>query len=274
VPAWNPHVDVVLVLGSVVAVFLIWARRHEAETGETTPAHNRRLFLSGMAVLFAVSIWPVHDVAEHRWYMAHMVQHMSFTLVAAPLLVSGIPAWMWRRMLRPPRLQRIWRSVTRPVPALIVSTTVLLFTHWPVIVDTSVQSEPLHFALHTVLLLSALIMWWPVFSPLPEMPPVAPPTQMIYLFALSLAPAVPASFLTFGHSPLYKVYETFPRMLGVSPLADQLMAGLLMKIVGGLILWGYIAVIFFRWHDREQNEGWDALALHDVDAHVRAELKR
>jgi cytochrome c oxidase assembly factor CtaG len=97
---------------------------------------------------------------------------------------------------------------------------------------------------------------------------------MIYLFAMSLAPAVPASFLTFGHSPLYKVYETFPRMLGVSPLADQLMAGLLMKIVGGLILWGYIAVIFFRWHEREQNEGWDALALHDVDAHVRAELKR
>jgi putative membrane protein len=274
VPAWNPHPDVWLVLGSVVAIYLIWTRRHEADTGEETPARNRGLFLSGMAVLFVVSVWPMHDLAERRWYLAHMVQHMSFTLVAAPLLVCGIPAWMWRTMLRPPALQRAWRWLTRPVMALVVSTTVLLFTHWPVIVDASVGSEPLHFVLHTTLLLSALIMWWPVFSPLPEMPPVAPPTQMIYLFAQSLAPAIPASFLTFGHSPLYKIYETFPRLLGVSALTDQLIAGLLMKIVGGLILWGYIAVIFFRWHDRERAEGWDALALHDVDAHVRAELNR
>jgi len=274
VPAWDPHVDVVLVLGSVVAIFLIWARRHEEETGESTPAHNRHLFLSGMAVLFAMSVWPMHDLAEQRWYMAHMVQHMSFTLVAAPLLVSGIPAWMWRGLLRPSALQRTWRFLTRPVMALVVSTTVLLFTHWPVIVDASVRSQPLHFALHVTLVLSALIMWWPVFSPLPEMPPAAPPVQMVYLFVQSLAPAVPASFLTFAHSPLYKVYETFPRLLGVSPLADQLIAGLFMKIVGGLILWGYIAVIFFRWHDRERAEGWDALALQDVDAHVRAELNR
>ena len=273
-PAWRPHIDVVLVLGSVVAIFLIWARRHEEETGEPTPAHNRRLFWSGMAVLFVMSIWPMHDLAEQRWYMAHMVQHMSYTLVAAPLLVAGIPVWMWRTILRPPALNRVWRYVTRPVMALIVSTTVLLFTHWPVIVDASVGSEPLHFALHTALVLSALVMWWPIFSPLPEMPPVAPPTQMLYLFAQSLAPAVPASFLTFGHSPLYKVYETFPRLLGVPALTDQLIAGLLMKIVGGLILWGYIAVIFFRWHAREEHEDWDALALRDVDAHVRAELSR
>lgn len=273
-PVWHLHVDVVLVLGSAVAIYLRWARRHEAETGERTPARNRRLFLSGMAVLFVMSVWPMHDLAERRWYMAHMVQHMSFTLVAAPLLVSGIPAWMWRALLRPPAVQRVWRFLTRPVMALAVSGGVLLLTHWPVVVDASVRSEPLHFVLHTTLLVSALIMWWPVFSPLPEMPPVAPPTQMIYLFVQSLVPAIPASFLTFGHSPLYKVYETFPRLLGVSPLADQLIAGLLMKIVGGLILWGYIAVIFFRWYDRERDEGWDALALHDVDAHVRAELNR
>jgi putative membrane protein len=274
VPAWNPHVDVVLVLGSVAAAFLLWARRHERETGEATTARNRRLFLSGMAVLFVMSVWPMHDLAEQRWYMAHMVQHLSYMLVAAPLLVSGIPAWMWRAALRRPAIENGWRFVTRPVMALVVSTTVLLFTHWPVIVDASVHSESLHFALHVALVLSSIIMWWPVFSPLPEMPPIAPPAQMLYLFALSLAPAVPASFLTFGHRPIYQVYETFPRLLGISPLTDQLIAGLIMKIIGGLILWGYIAVIFFRWHDRERAEDWDALALRDVEAHVRAGLHR
>jgi putative membrane protein len=273
VPAFTLHLDVLLILGSVVAAYLIMARRHEEETGEATPVRTRRRFLIGMGVLFAVSVWPMHDLAERRWYLAHMVQHMSFTLVAAPLLVVGIPAWMWRAALRPRPLERAWRFLTRPLMALIVSNGVLLFTHWPAVVDASVRSEPLHFVLHTVLLGSALIMWWPVFSPLPEMPPIAPPTQMIYLFAQSLAPTIPASFLTFGHSPLYTVYETFPRLLGVTPLTDQLIAGLLMKILGGLILWGYIAVIFFRWHAREEAEGWDALALRDVESSVRAGLR-
>jgi hypothetical protein len=59
----------------------------------------------------------------------------------------------------------------------------------------------------------------------------------------------------------------------VSALDDQLIAGLIMKIVGGLILWGFIAVIFFNWHARERT-GWDALALQHVQRDVRAEIAK
>ncbi len=272
-PGWHAHVDVWLILGSVVAVYLVWCARHERETGQVTAQRNRRLFLSGMAVLFVGSEWPLHDLAEHTWYAAHMVQHMAYTLVAAPLLVSGIPAWMWRSLLRNRTIARTWRAATRPVTATIIFNGVLLFTHWPAVVSASVGSEPLHFTLHSLIVLSALIVWWPIFSPLPEMPPITPPAQLLYLFVQSLVPTIPASFLTFGHQPLYRVYESFPRLFGVSALTDQLIAGLLMKIVGGLILWGYIAVVFFRWGAREE-QGWDALALRDVEADVQAGLTR
>ena len=53
-------------------------------------------------------------------------------------------------------------------------------------------------------------MWWPVVSPLPELPPISRPAQLLYLFFQSLAPTIPASFLTFGTEPLYPVYATFP----------------------------------------------------------------
>jgi putative membrane protein len=274
VPAWNAHVDVWLILGSVVAVYVIWCRRHERDTGERTDPHVRRLFGAGMAVLFVASQWPLHDLAEHTWYLAHMVQHMAFTLVAAPLLVSGIPVWMWRSVFRVRPVRRAWQTLTRPVVATAVFNAVLLFTHWPAVVNASVGSEPLHFALHTLILGSALVLWWPIVSPLPEMPPLTPPVQMLYLFVQSLVPLVPASFLTFGRQPLYHVYETFPRFLGLSALTDQLIAGLIMKIVGGLIFWGFITVIFFRWEAREREEGWDALALRDVEADLRTELHR
>lgn len=271
-PAWHAHVDVWLILGSVVAAYLIWSARHERDTGQATSPHDRRLFLSGMAVLFVASEWPLHDLAEHTWYMAHMVQHMAYTLVAAPLLVAGIPAWMWRAAFRVPVLARVWRSVTRPVMAIAIFNGVLLFTHWPAVVTASVGSEPLHLALHCLIVLSAVIMWWPVFSPLPEMPPISPPGQILYLFVQSLVPTIPASFLTFGHQPLYKVYATFPRLFGISAMTDQLIAGLIMKILGGLILWGFIAVIFFRWGTREREQGWDALALRDVEADLRVDV--
>jgi hypothetical protein len=47
-----------------------------------------------------------------------------------------------------------------------------------------------------------------------------------------------------------------------------------MKIVGGLILWGFIATIFFRWHAREERDGWDALALRHVERELRSGVAR
>jgi hypothetical protein len=46
-----------------------------------------------------------------------------------------------------------------------------------------------------------------------------------------------------------------------------------MKLGGGLILWGFIVVIFFNWHARER-DGWDALALREVERDVRAGLAK
>jgi putative membrane protein len=168
----------------------------------------------------------------------------------------------------------VFRFLTRPIVALIVFNGLLLFTHWPEVVEASVRSELTHFTLHVLLVGSAVLMWWPVMSPLVELPALTPPAQMMYLFAQSLAPTIPASFLTFGHTLLYPVYGTFPRIWGISALNDQLIAGLLMKLVGGFILWGFVATIFFRWHAREERDGWDALALRHVERELRSKVPR
>jgi putative membrane protein len=96
---------------------------------------------------------------------------------------------------------------------------------------------------------------------------------MMFLFVQSLAPTIPASFLTFGNTLLYPSYGDAPRIWGISALDDQLIAGLLMKIGGGLLLWGFIATIFFNWAARER-DGWDALALTRVERDVRARVAR
>ena len=273
-PAWHVHPDVWLLFGSIIAAYLIAGHRHERATGEATEPRKRRLFLLGMGVLWLGADWPIHDLAERYLYSMHMTQHLLFTLVAAPILIAGMPVWLLRELLAPAPIRRIFRFMTRPLVALIFFNAVLLFTHWPEVVAASVGSELVHLGLHVLIVTSALVMWWPVMSPLPEMPSLPPPGQMLYLFLQSLAPTIPASFLTFGHTPLYPVYATFPRIWGIDALTDQLIAGLIMKLLGGLLLWGVIAVIFFRWYNQEQRDGLDVTTHQNVRREIGAELSR
>jgi putative membrane protein len=274
-PAVHVHPDVLVLLGGLWLAYVVATRRHVPSSPRERDERGRRLtlFSIGMATMWLVSSWPVHDLAERSLYSVHMTQHLVYTLVAAPFVVAGIPAWLWRDLLRPRAVGAAFGFLTRPVVALIAFNGLLLFTHWPEVVDASVGSELVHFGLHALIFGSAIVMWWPVLSPLPERPALAPPAQMLYLFLQSLAPTIPASFLTFGSTLLYPVYGTFPRVWGLSALDDQLIAGLVMKIAGGLILWGFIAVIFFDWHAREQT-GWDALALRQVERDVKARLAK
>jgi putative membrane protein len=99
------------------------------------------------------------------------------------------------------------------------------------------------------------MMWWPVISPLPELPQLSPFMKMGYLFLQSLVPTIPASFLTLGDNALYPIYETLPRVWGLSAHSDQVIAGLIMKLGGGLLLWGFIAWVFFTWWNDEQRYG-------------------
>lgn len=273
-PPFHVHLDVLATLGGLAAAYLLAARRHEQTTGEALQAGRRTRFLGGVAVLLLGATWPIHDLAESYLYSMHMVQHMLFTFVAAPLLLTGTPAWMWRAILAPRPFRAAWALLTRPLVALIVANGVLFFIHWPAVVTLSVRSELAHFSLHTLLLGSAIVMWWPVLSPLPELPSLSRPGQLLYLFFQSLAPTIPASFLTFGTEPLYPIYATFPRIWGVDALTDQLIAGLVMKIVGGAILWVVIAAIFFRWGHEETTEGWDALKFRNVEREIRAGMGR
>ena len=63
-----------------------------ALVGPSSPGCRSVLGSSPLTTWLA-SDWPVHDVAERSLYSVHMVQHLTFTSIAAPLLL-GTPAWL------------------------------------------------------------------------------------------------------------------------------------------------------------------------------------
>jgi putative membrane protein len=269
---WHPHFDVwalclVLAVGYWAALRW-WGPRH-VTPGEPAATRGQVVaFVSGVVALLVASDWPVHELAEERLLSVHMVQHLLMSLVAPPLLLAGTPGWLFRTILSPRWLFAVVRALARPIVALLVFNAFIALSHWPALVALALRSEPVHFGIHAVLVLTALLMWMPVLSPVVEIPRLRYPGQMLYLFAQSIVPTVPASFLTFADTPIYPFYGLAAPLLGVDPVTDQRIAGLVMKLVGGFILWGVIAVLFFRWHRQEELGGTDEPVWQDVERHL------
>jgi putative membrane protein len=259
VPGWAPQPDVwLLVAGLAAGYWIAMVRLGPRFAAPGKPAATRlqvTCWVLGVLTVWLAADWPVHVVAERMNYSVHMVQHLLFSMVAAPLLLLGTPGWLARWVLRPSSFAfRAVRALSRFLPALVVFNVVLVLTHWPWLVNESLRSGAVHFGLHALLFLSSLIVWMPVLSPLPEIPRLAVPVRAVFLFLQSVVPTVPASFLTFGHAPLYKFYAGLPHLWGLSTLEDQQMAGLIMKIGAGMLLWALIAVLFFRWAADEERK--------------------
>jgi putative membrane protein len=225
-------------------------------------------FAAGLISLWLVLSWPVHDLAEDFLFSAHMVQHLVIMFLAAPLLLLGIPGWLLRAVIGHGQLFRMVRAVTRPFPAFVIGNSALILLHLPPIIEAQASSPIVHGLMHQAMLVSGLVMWMPVLSPLPELPRLTRSLQMLYLFLHSILPTVPGAFITFSETPLYDHYKTSPRLWGATPLDDQQIAGLIMKIGLGLALWAMITVLFCVWQGdeergerraRDDTDEWDAV---------------
>ena len=202
-------------------------------------------FSSGVVLYLAFEAWPLHDIAEQSLYSVHMVQHLVLTFIVPPALLIGTPTWLLRHLVRP--FLPVLRLLTRPLVALLIFNATLAWLHAPGVVSGMLDNALFHAVAHIVVVGGAFLMWWPVIGPIPDLPRLSPPLAMGYLFLQSLVPLIPASFLTFASEPVYDAYEGLPRLWGIDVLQDQRVAGLIMKIGGGAVLWIAIAVIFFRW---------------------------
>ena len=271
---WHPHPDVWALVAALVAGY--WLAVAKVGPSRVAPGEavvTRRhvtLFGLGVLALWLHADYPVHDIGEHYLFSVHMFQHIGFSLIAAPLLLLGLPAWMVRWLLGAKTRRAVFARLARPLPAGVLFNVVTALTHWPLVVDASLRNHLVHFLVHSVIFTSAVLMWFPVLNRLPELPRMSDPARMLYVFLQSVLPTVPASFLTFGSGVLYQFYAEVPRPFPISAIEDQQLAGGMMKVYAGLLLWGVIATMFFRWYSGEQRDkSPDVLTWDDVERELR-----
>src|SRR6266576_1465266 len=188
------------------------------------------------------------------FYMHLKADNKFFTfLFGAPLLLYGTPTWVVRPLLRPRPVMRFARWATRPLAAGVLFSAPITLWHFPQFYEAALEHHGLHVVQHLVFIATAVIMWWPVLSPVPELPRASYAIQLLYLFALGLPMSLAGALITLADRVLYPFYESAPRVWGLTPIADQQLGGLLMWVVGTIYLWVAATVVWFRWSAREES---------------------
>lgn len=243
---------VVCIVGLAVYAVRVIGPKVVRDGSPIVTGRQKLWFVLAVLTLWAAADWPVHDIGEEYLYSVHMFQHLVFTMAAAPLFLLATPVWLARLIVGDGWFAgNIVRRLCRPVVAAVIFNAAFLLLHYPPLVNASVRIAPVHFGLHLLVLSTALLMWMPVCGPLPEVR-LSLPGQMLYLFCQSIVPTVPSGWLIFAEKPVYSAYDTASRLWGISAVDDQQLAGVLMKLGGGMFLWSVIFVLFFRWSARHQ----------------------
>ncbi len=253
---WHVHSSVILGLLILGGAYLYGAGplRERFGWAETIEPSRVAAFFGGLLVIFLALEGPLHELAESYFFTAHMTQHLLLQLAMPPLLLLGTPDWLLRPLFRSPKVVRLGRLLVHPVTAFALFNVVLVGWHLPPLYDLALEHHNLHVAQHLTFMVTAVIAWWPLLGPLPELPRPHASVQMIYLFAQSVPMGFLGATITFAGEPTYAFYAEAPRLWGISALVDQQLGGVLMKSAAGVVFLVALSVVFFTWFAREERE--------------------
>jgi putative membrane protein len=231
--------------------------------GAVFPRRQAALFFLGLATLyFALQNYWMDTVGEKYLFCMHMMQHCLIIFVAPVFLLLGTPGWLVMPFTRLLGVTPLLCFISKPLVAWSLFNLVFNVWHLSGLFEWALRDRSVHFMEHTMFLLAAIVMWWPILSPLPDLPTregvvkmrLGYGGQILYYFALSISQVPLFFFLAFANHVYYQTYMDAPRVLALTPLQDQQLGGIMMKIVGELAFISGIAVAFSRWYKKERHK--------------------
>jgi putative membrane protein len=238
---WEPTI-----LGGLVALAggYIWVIRTGGRSMSWSPL-ARAYFAAGLLVMFLALSSPIDTGGDRYLFSLHMLQHLLLAMVVPPLLLLGLP--------------ESWRGFDRirvsPLLANVGFNAVLAVWHLPVIYEATLRNEPLHVVEHVSFLTAGVLFWWPIMIPAARRHAMSVIGKIAYLGFAGVPPTILGLAFILSPVVMYPFYAAAPRVTPLSPLDDQLIAGLTMFGLGNLIYFAAIWIIFFRLDDKAATAG-------------------
>jgi putative membrane protein len=213
-------------------------------------------FAAGWVVLAIALLSPL-DAAAGRSFAAHMVQHETLMLVAAPLLVlgRGLPTLLWAlphdarlavgRLTKRRAFHGFWQHLTAPLAAWLLHGLALWLWHAPPLFNAALADGTLHHWQHATFFVSALLFWHALLR---HGAHAARGAAILYLFTTTVHTGVLGALITFAPTPLYAPFDYGLLTPGaLTPLEDQQLGGLIMWVPGALVYVGVALALLARW---------------------------
>jgi len=233
------------VIPVTAAGILYWHRATSLSwDGRPVPAWRQACFGAGLATIAIALFSPIGHISEEL-VIAHMAEHLLIGDIAALLLVLGLT----RSLLQPLLAIRVFNRLqvlAHPLVAFPLWAVNLFVWHIPALYQDAYGTAPVHALEHFSFLLFGALMWMSVFGPLPKPEWFNAAWKVGYVIAVRFTGAILGNVLMWSGTVLYPIYAEGEAYWGVSPLADQSTAGVVMMIEGTFIGLGVLAWVFFE----------------------------
>lgn len=269
---WSPYF-----LGAVlfiIGLYFFLIKRFGSED-ERASRKEISLFLSAMILLYVSKGSPL-DLLGHILFSAHMAQMAILYLMVPPLIILGVPAWLWKKLIFRPIVKPLFRFFTKPLIAIIMFNGLFSMYHIPLVFDF-VKTDAVYHAVITVLIfIAGFFMWWPLIHRIEELPQMNGLLKMGYIMADGILLTPACALIMFSNTALYSTYSdpsawveamklcvpldmlsgmslTGPEMFSSMPvLEDQQLGAIVMKIIQEIVYGTFLAIIFFSWAKKER----------------------
>jgi putative membrane protein len=225
---------------------------------------RRALVGVGLAVVLAAQFSPLDRLGDERLFSAHMLQHVVIGDLG-PLLVALGLLWRFERHVLPPL-----RARGAPIVVLALWALNLGLWHLPSPYEAALAHESVHALQHVLLFVLGLLVWGLVVGSFAGPAWLTTGWRAVAVIVLNVFAMVLANVFVWARTPIYETYAAAPRTWGLSALADQRLAAVVMLVEGTAIALAAFTWLFLRWLGEAERR--QAPIDRPYDAEARLEL--
>ncbi len=247
-----------VVLAGFAAAGGLYLRRWQlvaAQEGAARAGRARAVsFLAGLLLIVAALVSPVDRLSDQLFFV-HMLQHVLLLDLVPILLICGLTKLLLRPVTR--RLQRLERALGplgHPVFAIALYVGVVWSWHVPVLYDAALAHRAVHLLEHTAYAVAGGLYWWHLLSPIRSRRRLPGMGPALYMAATKLLIGLLGITLVFAPGTLYAFYARQGGFWGLSPHADQSLAGGVMALEQSLVMGVALAILFARMLSESERE--------------------
>jgi len=195
-------------------------------------------------------------IATHYLFSAHVLQLSLIYFVAIPLLILSFPVNFLRKYIWNHRTKFVLKILAHPWLTLITFNGLLSIYLIPAIFNFIHMNMALSFIAQCILIINAILMWWVIIHPVPEIKGLNYLLRAFYIFLASLA-LFPIGFfyviMQNAYLPIYIPVET-ALIPALTSVYDQQLAGGILKIIQLASYSFALLILFFQWGNKEKKK--------------------